>query len=53
MFKLHGNHGSKKKGLGHTKDKTTYNPHRKYVDIPTIACAHYGNNWHFKKTCTT
>ncbi|XP_070039917.1 uncharacterized protein [Nicotiana tomentosiformis] len=34
IIKMHENHSNNKKGLGHTKAKTPYNPHSKYTDIP-------------------
>lgn len=52
MFKIYENHSSNKKGLGHTKAKTPYNPHNNYIGIPdNRLCTHCGNNGHFKETC--
>lgn len=50
---MHENYNNNKKGLGHTKPKTLYNTHSKYVDIPDNRLyAHYGNSNHFKETYT-
>lgn len=50
MFTLHENHSSNKKGLRLAKVKTTYNPYKKYVDIPNNRiCTHYGNNGTLRK----
>ncbi|XP_070045492.1 uncharacterized protein [Nicotiana tomentosiformis] len=52
MFKMHKNHNGNKKSLGHTKAKTPYNPHNKFVNIPDNRLTHYGNNGHIKETYT-
>nr|XP_016459353.1 PREDICTED: uncharacterized protein LOC107782919 [Nicotiana tabacum] len=41
-----------KQVIGFQREKTPYNPHRKYVTIPdNWLCTHCGNTGHFKETC--
>ncbi|XP_070004501.1 uncharacterized protein [Nicotiana sylvestris] len=49
---MYTNNGGSRQGIGFQREKTPYNPHRKYVIVPeNRLCTHYGNNGHFKKNC--
>lgn len=49
---MHENHSNNKKVLGHTKVKTPYNPHSKYVDIPdNRLCTQCEKKGRFMETC--
>ncbi|XP_070036234.1 uncharacterized protein [Nicotiana tomentosiformis] len=49
---LYKNNGGNRQVIGFQREKTPYNPHRKYVTIPdNWLCTHCGNTVHFKETC--
>jgi len=49
---LYKNNGGNRQVIGFQREKTPYNPHRKYVTIPdNWLCTHCGNTGHFKETC--
>ncbi|XP_070010231.1 uncharacterized protein [Nicotiana sylvestris] len=49
---MYVNNGGNGQGIGLQREKTTYNPHSKYVIVPdNWLCTHYGNNGHFKENC--
>ncbi|XP_070025554.1 uncharacterized protein [Nicotiana sylvestris] len=49
---MYTNNGGNRQGIGFQREKTPYNPHKKYVTVPeNWLCTHCGNNGHFKENC--